>query len=139
MPVNDYYHPDEINGLHNFKQKLNPMHELSIVHHILEIATQEVKKANAVSVDQIDLDIGVLSGIEMEALLFAWDACVPNTVLSGAKRQINRIPATSQCLVCQHEFEVNDHFAPCPLCGDYQTELLRGKELKIKSLVVEGG
>lgn len=112
------------------------MHELSIVQNILEIADQEVKKAKAGKVDEIDLDIGVLSGVEMDALLFAWEACVPDTILANAKRKINRIPATAQCVACQHKFETEDYFAQCPVCGDYLTELVQGKELKIKSLVV---
>ena len=112
------------------------MHELSIVQNILEIANQEVSKAKASKVEEINLDIGMLSGVEMDALLFAWKACVPNTVLENAKRAINRISATAQCAACLHEFETEDYFAQCPACGDYLTELIKGKELKIKSLVV---
>ena len=69
------------------------MHELSIVHNILQIAIEEVNKTNAVKVDQIDLDIGILSGIEIEALDFAWRACTKNTVLEGAKRNIFKVDA----------------------------------------------
>ena len=112
------------------------MHELSIVQNILEIADQEVKKARAKKVDEIDLDIGILSGIEMDALLFAWEACIPDTVLEKANRNINRISAIAQCTDCNHQFETKDYFAQCPACGDFLTELIKGKELKIKSLVV---
>lgn len=112
------------------------MHELSIVQNILEIADQEVKKAKAGKVDNIDLVIGMLSGIEMDAFLFAWDACVPNTILATAQRNINRVSAKAKCLVCNYIFETDDYFAQCPECGDYLTELIQGKELQIKSLVV---
>ena len=112
------------------------MHELSIVQNILEIANQEVKKVGANRVDQIDLDIGTLSGVETDALIFAWDACVPNTVLAKAKRKINFIEAAAKCEDCNHEFSTDDYFAQCPACGNYMTELIRGKELKIKALVV---
>ncbi len=112
------------------------MHELSIVQNILDIANLEVTKVKAGKVDQIDLEIGILSGIEMDALLFAWEACVPNTILATAKRNINRIPAKAKCTACKTIFETGDHFAQCPDCGDYLTELIQGKELKIKQLVV---
>ena len=112
------------------------MHELSIVQNILEIANHEVTKAKASQVNQIDLNIGMLSGVEMDALLFAWKACVPNTVLAKAKRVINRIPAKAKCVSCKHEFETNDFFAQCPACQEYLTELIQGKELIVKSLVV---
>lgn len=112
------------------------MHELSIVQSILEIVDQELKKANAEKIERIDLDIGFLSGIEIDALLFAWEACVPDTILANAERKINRIPAVAKCTVCSHEFKTDDYFAQCSNCGDYMTELIKGKELKIKSLVV---
>ena len=86
--------------------------------------------------DEIDLDIGTLSGVEMDALLFAWEACIPETVLAKAIRKINKIAAIAKCVSCQHEFETEDYFAQCPDCGDYLTELVQGKELKIRSLVV---
>ena len=112
------------------------MHELSIVQNILEIASQEMKKAKAEKVDQIDLDIGMLSGIEMDAFLFAWDACLSNTIMATTKRNINRIPAIAKCSACSHVFETEDYFAQCPDCGEYLTTLIQGKELKVRSLVV---
>ncbi len=112
------------------------MHELSIVQNILEIANHELEKANAGKVEEIDLDIGMLSGIEMEAFLFAWKACMPDTILANAKRKINRIPARAKCSDCKTVFDTNDFYAPCPDCGEYLTELIQGKELKIKHLIV---
>ena len=46
------------------------MHELSIVLGIVDIADEQVRKAHARKVDSIDLDVGTLAGIEMEALDF---------------------------------------------------------------------
>ncbi len=112
------------------------MHELSIVQNILEIANHEVKKAGAEHVDQIDLDIGVLSGIEMDALIFAWNACVQNTILAKAKRNIQRIPAKAKCTVCNSLFETEDYFTPCPDCAEYLTDIVQGNELKIKQLII---
>ncbi|MBT8220408.1 MAG: hydrogenase maturation nickel metallochaperone HypA [Bacteroidia bacterium] len=112
------------------------MHELSIVQNILEIANNEVKKVNAHKVDQIDLQIGYLAGVEMDALLFAWNACVPETVLANAERIIHLVPAKAKCTNCKAEFETEDYFAQCPDCNEYLTELIQGKELKIKQLVV---
>lgn len=112
------------------------MHELSIIQNILDISDQEVKKVNATQVDQIDLQIGTLSGIEMDAFIFAWEACVPDTVLEKAERIIHNLPAIAQCTKCQHNFETDNLCDQCPKCGDYLTELISGKELKIKSLVV---
>jgi hydrogenase nickel incorporation protein HypA/HybF len=110
------------------------MHELSIVMSIVDIAEEEVKRHNAHHVDSIDLEIGVMAGVEFDALKFVWDVVVKNTVLDGAARHINVVEAKARCMDCGRVFEVKDRFQACPVCNDYFTEFLQGKELKVKSL-----
>ena len=43
------------------------MHELSIALGIVKIAEDETAKAKATSVTKIELEIGVLSGIELDS------------------------------------------------------------------------
>lgn len=112
------------------------MHELSIVMGIVEIAEEQMKKENAHRIEQIELDIGTMAGIEFEALDFAWDAGVRNTVLSDAERHINRIEAKARCLDCGTEYIVHEPFQQCPACDGYMNEFMQGKELRVKSLVV---
>ena len=110
--LSDYHHSLEGGGITKLKLKYDFMHELSIVQNILEITEKEVLKAKATKVEQIDLDVGMLSGIEMQALLFAWEACVPGTVLAGARRQIRRIPAKAKCVQCENIFDTQNFFDP---------------------------
>ena len=110
------------------------MHELSIVMSIVDIADEEVKRHNAHHVDSIELEIGVMAGVEFDALNFVWDAAVRNSVLDGASRHIDVVEAKARCMECGCVFVVDDRFQACPLCHDYLTELLQGKELKVKSL-----
>jgi hydrogenase nickel incorporation protein HypA/HybF len=112
------------------------MHELSIVLSIVDIADEEVKKHNAHHVDSINLEIGAVAGVEFDALNFVWDAAVKNSVLDGASRHIDVVKAKARCIDCGCVFEVNDRFQACPVCHDYFTELLQGKELKVKSLTL---
>ncbi|MBK7406595.1 MAG: hydrogenase maturation nickel metallochaperone HypA [Saprospirales bacterium] len=112
------------------------MHELSIVQSIVDIAEEQVRKAGAVTVDSIELEIGTLAGVEWDALDFAWQAAVPRTVLANAERIVQRVPARARCSNCQAEFELPEWFAPCPDCGETLSNLLQGRELRVKSLVV---
>jgi hydrogenase nickel incorporation protein HypA/HybF len=112
------------------------MHELSIVLSIVDIAAEQVRKAQARTVDSIELEIGTLAGIEWDALDFAWQAGVPHTVLANAERIVHRIPARARCSNCQAEFELTEWFAPCPHCGETLSTLLQGREMRVKSLVV---
>jgi hydrogenase nickel incorporation protein HypA/HybF len=110
------------------------MHELSIVTSIIEIAEREVKKAQAHSVSKIELDIGILSGVEMQAFDFAWEQAIPKTSLAGAKRVVNRLDAKSKCEDCKYQFDAESLYELCPKCDCINTVLLQGKEMKVKSL-----
>lgn len=112
------------------------MHELSIVLSIIESAEEQVRKHQAKRVESIDLAIGDLAGIERHALDFAWEAAAPDTVLAGAQRNIRSIPARARCMDCGHEFPVRELYEACPKCGEYLTEIVQGRELKIQSMTL---
>ena len=112
------------------------MHELSIVLGIVDIAATTVQKANAHTVDRIELEIGELAGIETDALLFAWDAAIKNTVLARAMRDIRHVPGKARCLDCGEVFDMHELYDPCPKCNNYLNEIIQGRELKVKALTV---
>ncbi|MDH5397685.1 MAG: hydrogenase maturation nickel metallochaperone HypA [Cyclobacteriaceae bacterium] len=113
------------------------MHELSVTLSILDIAEKEVMKAGAKKVSRINLEIGGLAGIEPSALDFAWEQAKINTVLATAERIIENVPAEALCLECKHSYFLNNRFDPCPSCGSYFKDIIKGKELKIKSISIE--
>ena len=112
------------------------MHELSVALGIVRIAEDETKKANAKSVETIELEIGTLAGIEFDSLEFVWPSAVKQTVLQHAKKRINVIQAKALCLDCNHEFEIEKYYDSCPLCGSSLKGILQGKELRVKTLEV---
>ena len=112
------------------------MHELSIVMSIIGIAEKEAGKAGAQAIEEIELDIGTLSTVDMDAFDFAWQQGVKDTLLADTKTTINRIEGQARCMDCEIEFGVNEVYDPCPACGGHLLEIVRGKELRVKSLVV---
>lgn len=112
------------------------MHELSIVMSIIQIAEQQASSANAGIIEEIELDIGVLSGIEMSAFEFAWQQAVKQTRLQYALKQINRIKGKAMCLDCDAEFAIERYDDACPFCGAHWLNIIQGKELRVKSLLV---
>jgi hydrogenase nickel incorporation protein HypA/HybF len=112
------------------------MHELSIAVSIVEIATDEARKANVESFSEIILDIGTLSGVEIDALDFAMKSAIQDSVLDNAKVIINRIQARARCKQCQHEFDVDTVFTVCQKCSHFDLDVFQGKEMKVRSLVV---
>ena len=112
------------------------MHELSIVMSIIETAEEQVKKHQAHSVESIDLIIGDLAGVDSRALDFAWDTSVKNTVLEKASKNIIHVTAKAKCLECDCEFVIKEIYDPCPICGTNLLQIVQGKELQIKSMIV---
>jgi hydrogenase nickel incorporation protein HypA/HybF len=112
------------------------MHELSIVMSIVDIARQEADKANAAAIEEIEIDIGCLSTIEMNAFEFAWQQAVKETVLANTLKKINRIKGKAVCSGCDAKFIVENLYDECPACGENFIIITAGKELRVRSLVV---
>ncbi len=113
------------------------MHELSIISSIVNIAEEQVQKAQASRVTEIELEIGELAGVEWQALDFAWDVGVKESVLENAKRHIDKVIGKARCLECDTEFEMHALFDTCPNCQSFFNDILQGKELRVKALTVE--
>ena len=112
------------------------MHELSIVMSIVDTVEKEREKQQADIVESIELDIGMISGVEMDAFYFAWDAGVSKTILEKTKLKINRPPAKAKCGDCGKTFVAVSSFDACPECGNPFCDVISGKELRIKRIIV---
>lgn len=104
---------------------------------IIDIARDEAIKAKAYSISEIDLEIGLLSGIEMSAFEFAWQEAVKSTVLENAAKNIVRPKGKANCLECESSFDIDSLYTPCPFCKSHFINITQGKELKVRSLLVE--
>ena len=112
------------------------MHELSIATSILKTSEHEVRKISGGRVAEIFLEIGKISGVEISSLEFVWDQCMKNSVLEGAEVHISEPEGLARCAECGHEFHIEKIFDTCEKCGSPFKEILRGKEMKIKKLVI---
>ena len=112
------------------------MHELSIARDIVKIAEDETLKANAKKVTKIELEIGVLSGVELNSLNFVWEFAVRDSVLESAEKEILVVAGKGKCLDCDTEFTMEFIYEACPNCKSSFKDILQGKELKVKSLEV---
>lgn len=112
------------------------MHELSIVMSIIGIAEKEAEKINAADIEEIELEIGELCGVEMSAFDFAWEQAVKSTLLAGAVKKVNHIAGQGSCLDCNAIFPMQQLYEPCPVCGGHFINIQKGKELRVKSLLV---
>lgn len=110
---------------------------MSIVVSIVEIAEKEAKKNNAKKITKLELDIGTVSGIEIDALNFAFDSIKNETMMANAEIKINIIKAKSKCEDCDYEFNTEDVYSLCPKCDSYKTNVIQGKEMNVKSILID--
>lgn len=113
------------------------MHEMSIAIQIIRLASRHAEEASAGSISQVELDIGRLSGIELESLRFALSVATRETMLEGAEFRINTIDPVFECGSCHKHYTPEEWPGNCPNCGQNRPLLLKGNELQIKSLLIE--
>lgn len=113
------------------------MHELSIAQSIIRLAEQQAKENHATEIEELELEIGNLAGIEVHSLEFALQSLKKGTMLNNANIVRHDIVAEGRCGDCENSFPVETLFSPCPYCQSYCVKIIRGKELRIKSIVVK--
>lgn len=112
------------------------MHELSIALGIVKIAEDQRQKANAQQIDKIELEIGALSGVELESLDFVWPMAVKDTSLEKADYKVDYVEGLAECLECGQQFPIKNLYDECPVCKGYFKNIVAGKELRVKALEV---
>ncbi len=113
------------------------MHEFSIAMDIVDIATSSARKEAATVVKEIEIEIGQLSGVVMEALEFSLEAAVKGTIIENARRNLIIVAGKARCTQCLTEYDTDTLFKPCPMCQACAPDVIQGRELRVKSLIVE--
>ncbi|MES9876535.1 MAG: hydrogenase maturation nickel metallochaperone HypA [Candidatus Sedimenticola sp. 6PFRAG1] len=112
------------------------MHEMSLCEGILQVLEDNAKEQGYSKVKTVWLEIGELSGVEIEAMRFGFDAVMRNSLADGAKLEIIRLPGQAWCMQCAKNVVVKQRFDECPDCGSYQLQVTGGDEMRIKELEV---
>ena len=83
------------------------------------------------------LEIGQFSGVEAHALEMALSVLRPGTVLEDAEIEYQTPPLLLFCKDCQMEYAGDSEDLRCPACEGEHYQVLKGRELIVKSIVVE--
>ena len=113
------------------------MHEFSLVLNIIDIVTEYAIKENAKEVKEVEIEVGELSGVVYDALEFALQTAVKGTLIENSAVHIQVIKGLARCTDCLHEYETDSLFKPCPNCKACAPDIIKGKELRVKSIVIE--
>jgi hydrogenase nickel incorporation protein HypA/HybF len=113
------------------------MHELSLTESIVEIAAETAKREGASRVRRVFVDIGSLSHVEPEALLFCFEAVAAGTIVEGARLEIARVAGEGRCADCGRTVPLAERFGPCPECGGFSVQMTAGNEMRVREIEVE--
>jgi hydrogenase nickel incorporation protein HypA/HybF len=111
------------------------MHEVGIIESTLAVIRREAHAHGAERVLRVTLRIGAISGVEPEALRFAFEAVTPGSVAAGAALEIELVPALAHCRSCDADFTIESGFIfECPRCRSISGDVRSGRELELARL-----
>lgn len=117
------------------------MHEVGIASSILEAGHRELTLRPGSTLVSIGVRVGVLSGVDIEALRFAFQCLVAGTEDENVRFVTESCPRTNRCASCGNEFSspATSPFvdAPCPQCGCTETKFVSGDELDLAFVEIE--
>ena len=113
------------------------MHELSVCQSIISQVTQIARANNAVSVSRIIIQLGPLSGVEAPLLQHAFPIASAGTIAQNAKFETQLSSIIIRCQLCHNENEAKINKLLCNACGAWQTSLISGDEMILKSVELE--
>lgn len=113
------------------------MHEVSIANSIIETVQNLLPENSNEYVSSVQIKVGELSSIEIDALQFSFDIIKAKTPLNKAELKIEIIEGKAQCSDCNEVFPMHGFATPCPNCNSYLVKILQGKEMKIVSFEME--
>lgn len=112
------------------------MHEMSLCENILEIINAQADQQAFSKVDLVRLEVGPLSGVEVEALRFGFDVVMRGSVAEKARLDIICPEAAAWCASCNKTVSIVERYDPCPACGAVNLQITSGGELRIKEMEV---
>ena len=113
------------------------MHEMSLTEGVVEILAEEARRQGFARVKTVWLEIGALSGVELESMEFCFDVVARGTLAEGAKLEIIRTPGQGYCLDCEKTVGLRERFGQCPECGRHRVQMTVGDAMRVRELEVE--
>jgi len=112
------------------------VHEISLLENVREILQEHAKQQNFKQVKKITLAIGKLSCVEPDALRFAFDAVMTDSLAEDAELIIKVVDGKGVCEACGKESVMNTLYAPCQYCEHAFVTVISGNDMQIKDLIV---
>jgi hydrogenase nickel incorporation protein HypA/HybF len=113
------------------------MHELSIAISMIDQILEESNNRGGLDVEAVHLRLGTFSGVDKDALSFAWELACEGSPLAGSRLVIETIPLVIYCESCgKNRNPPSVYQLSCPECGSPGQKIVTGREIQVASLEV---
>lgn len=114
------------------------MHEVAIAEAVIGQVEEEIRRAGATGrVLRLELSIGRLSGVSVDALRFALELLGPGTIVESARVDFRQPKATCCCAACGERVEIDNVPAHCPRCAAREVTIEGGRDMLLETIELE--
>ncbi len=134
------------------------MHEWALAEAVIKTALEVMKKEGGKKVVEINIVIGKLQTIDMDAFNFALGELIEGTPAESAKINFEYENPVFKCINCGYEWSIESldkllgedeieaiHFVPelshifikCPNCNSPDFDVIKGRGVYIKSIKIQ--
>jgi hydrogenase nickel incorporation protein HypA/HybF len=113
------------------------MHELSIAISMIDQIMEESENRGGLDVEAVHLRLGVFSGVDKDALLFAYELACEGSPLAGSRLVVETVPLLIHCEACgKDRTPPSVYELSCPECRTPGQRIVTGREIEVVSLEV---
>ncbi len=114
------------------------MHELAVCQALIGQVAEVAREQRAISVTDIYVSVGPLSGVEGPLMQNAFPIAAAGTVAGEAKLHLQETTIRICCEECGEESEAKMNRLVCEHCGHWRTRVVSGDELMLQRVVLDG-
>ncbi len=107
------------------------------MQNLLDIVSKTVENEGGEKATLIHLRVGELSGVNRDALNFAFEVLSKGTVADGGTLEIEEVPLRVHCRDCGNEFNPDELAFRCEHCGSTNIEIVSGREMEIDYILMD--
>ena len=112
------------------------MHEVSLMKNLLKTVEDVALREGGGPVRVIHLRIGEMSGVNTDALSFAFEVLSKGTCAEKGRLEFERVSLNARCRECGSEFHPDEFVFRCKKCGSPEIDVLRGREMEVDYILL---
>jgi hydrogenase nickel incorporation protein HypA/HybF len=110
------------------------MHEIRIAEDLSTIVLAVAQKEGLSKVTKVSITFGKMVQIVPGIFEFAFMEAVRESIASEAELDIEIADIKLKCRNCGRDFQPENNLFSCRICNSFETDIIQGNELFIKSI-----